>query len=107
MSSHDEERRHWTFLSNHGHVLIAIAREPDLKVRDIARLVGITERSVQNILHDLQEAGFVEVFKQGRRNHYSVRFERSLRHPLESDRTVGDLIQLLNTAKDLSSARSP
>lgn len=89
-----ERASRWSFLSNHGHVLICIARAPDARVRDIAQQVGITERAVQRILSDLEEAGVVVRERVGRRNHYVIRGDVHLRHPLEAHRTVADLIQL-------------
>ncbi len=80
------------FLTNHGHVLLTLYRNPDLRQRDIGALVGITEGAVQRILHDLEDGGYVEVRKVGRRNHYEVHPEHSLRHPLEADHTVGELL---------------
>lgn len=85
----------WTFLSNHAHVLLCVAREPDVRVRDVAVEVGITERAVQRILGELEEAGVVRRERRGRRNHYEVDQGIPLRHPLESHRTVGDLLALL------------
>ena len=67
-----EGGRDWTFLSNHGHVLIHLSRYPDSRVRDIAETVGITERSTQAILADLEEAGYVTISRVGRRNSYKV-----------------------------------
>lgn len=85
----------WTFLTNQGHVLVALSLNPDLRQRDIARLVGITEGAVQRILAELEECGFIEVNRVGRRNHYRVRTDLHLRHPLESEHTVGELLQRL------------
>jgi DNA-binding MarR family transcriptional regulator len=86
----------WTFLSNHGHVLMCIAQDPDVRVRDIAERVGITERSVTGILTDLEKAGVIEKIKDGRRNSYRVIRRVKLRHPLEAHRTVGSLIDLVS-----------
>ena len=85
----------WTFLTNHAHVLLCIARDPHLRLRDVANRVGITERAVQRIVADLHEGGYIEVFKEGRRNRYEVRAEQALRHPVERHRTVEELIQLI------------
>ncbi len=74
----------WTFLSNHAHVLGLLCNEPDLRMRDIAEQVRITERAVQRIIHDLVEEGYVVVRKEGRRNHYDINFDAHLRHPLEA-----------------------
>jgi hypothetical protein len=86
----------WTFLSNHGHVLIQLARGPDETMRDVARVVGITERAVQLIVRDLTEAGYLAVLRVGRRNHYQIAKQLPLRHPAEQDATVGDLLNLWN-----------
>lgn len=82
----------WTFLSNHGHVLIALGREPDARIRDIAEVVGITERAVQNILADLCAAGYVAKERLGRRNHYELHPEVPMRHPLEQGHAIGELL---------------
>ncbi len=85
----------WTFLTNHSHVLICLAKQGDLRIRDLALTVGITERTVQIILADLEEAGFLKITKEGRRNFYLVIKTMPLRHPVESHRTVNDLIKLV------------
>ncbi len=82
----------WTFLSNHTHVLFLLCRDPDLRMRDIAEKVEITERAVQRIIHDLVEEGYLVVEKEGRRNHYEPQLTKHLRHPLEAHITVGHLI---------------
>lgn len=85
----------WTFLTNHGHVLVTIARDPDIRVEDIARDVGITLRAAQRIVSDLVEAGYVERTKVGRRNRYQVHGELPLRHQVERTHRVGALLALL------------
>jgi DNA-binding MarR family transcriptional regulator len=85
----------WTFLSNHAHVLILLGREPDLRMRDIAEQVGITERAVQRIIAELAHEGYLEVIKEGRRNHYRVRRDRELRHPVEAGVKVEALLDLV------------
>lgn len=85
----------WTFLTNHAHVLLCLARDPDLRIRDLATQVGITERAVQRILHDLVEAGYLGVQKTGRRNHYTVRADQPLRHPVEAHADVSRLVALV------------
>lgn len=86
---------HWTFLTNHAHVLLCLARDPSLRVRDLADQVGITERAVGTILGELEEAGVIAVKREGRRNTYRVHGRIRLRHPVEAHRTVGDLISLV------------
>lgn len=83
----------WTFLTNHGHVLVAISREPGLRQREISQQVGITEGAVQRILDELEDAGYVHRQRVGRRNRYEVIADRPLRHPLEQPRTVRDLLE--------------
>lgn len=82
----------WTFLTNHAHVLLCIAREPDARMREVAVLVGVTERAIQRIVADLEEAGYLERIRHGRRNRYKVRAEFPLRHPIEQHRRVSELI---------------
>jgi DNA-binding transcriptional ArsR family regulator len=84
--------RTWTLLSNHGHVLVCIAQDPDARLRDVAQAVGITERAVQKIVADLEEGGLLSRRRDGRRNHYRVYMDRPLRHPIESHRSVGELL---------------
>ncbi|MCB9741914.1 MAG: winged helix-turn-helix transcriptional regulator [Alphaproteobacteria bacterium] len=86
----------WTFLTNHSHVLLCLARNPDLRIRDLADHVGITQRAVSRILSELAEEGYLEITKEGRRNHYNVRPNRPLRHPVEEGATVGELFALLD-----------
>jgi DNA-binding Lrp family transcriptional regulator len=90
------ERPTWTFLTNHAHVLIAISRDPELRQRDISRLVGITEGAVQRILHELEDAGFLRRERVGRRNRYHVDADRPLRHPLERNHTVAEILRSVN-----------
>ncbi|MEM6393788.1 MAG: AsnC family transcriptional regulator [Planctomycetota bacterium] len=85
----------WTFLSNHSHVLLMLAQTPDLRIRDLADGVGITERAVQKILADLVAGGVLSRQKVGRRNHYLVHADRALRHPAEAHCTVADLIAMV------------
>ncbi|MQA35518.1 MarR family protein [Modestobacter roseus] len=85
----------WTFLSNHGHVLVSLAADPDVRIRDIAAQVGITERAVQMIVADLTAAGHVRRERIGRRNRYTVVPDASFRHPLEEHLTVGAFLALV------------
>ncbi len=85
----------WTFLTNHAHVLVAISRDPELRQRDIAHAVGITPGAVVRILHDLEESGYVRPERIGRRNRYHINSDVTLRHPLEAEHTVGDLLDSL------------
>ncbi|WP_240911396.1 helix-turn-helix transcriptional regulator [Paludisphaera soli] len=85
----------WTFLSNHAHVLLCIARESEIRLRDVAEKVGITERAVQRIVADLEAGRYLERARSGRRNRYEVHPELPLRHPIESHRDVGTLLALV------------
>jgi predicted ArsR family transcriptional regulator len=82
----------WTFLTNHSHVLLCLAADDSLRVRDLADKVGITERAVLKILSELEAGGVIEREREGRRNRYRVQHNAQLRHDLEAHRTVGDLI---------------
>lgn len=88
----------WTFFSNYGHVLVCLSRNHEARLRDVAADVGITERAVQKIVRDLQDAGFVTISKQGRCNRYRINRRKSLRHDLESHCTVGKLLALVSRA---------
>jgi len=85
----------WTFLTNHAHVLICIAQDPNARLRDVADRVGITERAAQRIVADLVEAGYVERSKEGRRNRYRLNPDLPLRHPIEREHSIGEVIELL------------
>jgi Mn-dependent DtxR family transcriptional regulator len=85
----------WTFFSNYGHVLVCLAKSREARLRDVADAVGITERAVQKIVRDLQDAGFLTVSKQGRCNRYRINKRKTLRHSLESHTTVGKLLALV------------
>ncbi len=87
----------WTFLTNHAHVLLCLAQSPQMRMRDIAEKVGITERAVQRIIADLESEGFIEIKKEGRCNVYTPHKEKHLRHPVESHRHVADLLTLAAT----------
>jgi MarR family len=85
----------WTFLSNHTHVMVSLAVDPDLRVRDLAAAVGITERAAQRIVGELVDAGYLTREKHGRRNRYQLNMDLSLRHPLEGHHSIGDLLSAL------------
>jgi DNA-binding Lrp family transcriptional regulator len=96
-----EEQKRWTFFTNHSHVLFFLAFHPDLPLKEVAQAVGITERAVQRIVKDLEEAGMLKREKVGRRNHYEIHEEYTLRHPLESHRSIGELLSFIqNTEED-------
>jgi predicted transcriptional regulator len=96
----------WTFLTNHAHVLIYLEREPGATLRRVAEAAGITERAVQRIVAELEEAGFLSRSRQGRRNVYAIHAGLPLRHPIESHRTVDDLLTLVNEGPRKRDGRS-
>jgi DNA-binding MarR family transcriptional regulator len=87
----------WGFLTNHAHVLLCVARDPQTRAREIADRVGITERATQGILADLIADGYVTRTKVGRRNHYKINPRGHLRHPVLRDLSIGTLIDVLTT----------
>ena len=90
------EMPEWTFLSNHGHVLIQISMNSESRVRDIAEAVGITERSALSILSDLEKADFISVERVGRRNTYRVNPHKNFRHPNEARKPIGALMKIFS-----------
>jgi len=89
------ESSNWTFFTNHAHVMVCLARNGDRPLREVALDVGITERAVQRIVADLEEGGYLERKREGRRNTYSLILRKELRHKLEADHTIGDVLRLL------------
>lgn len=85
----------WTFLTNHAHVLLCLARDPEQRLREVALAVGITERAVQKIVAELEAGGVLVRRKAGRRNRYEIDPAVPLRHPVEAHRSAGDLIRLV------------
>jgi DNA-binding IclR family transcriptional regulator len=86
----------WTFLTNHAHVLLCIARDPEVRIRDLALRVGISERAVQRIVSELEESGYLAHEREGRRNRYQVRAALPLRHPVERHCAVADLVEVVH-----------
>ena len=96
MKSSSGNRDHaFRFVTNHAHVLQVISANPTIRLRDIAQIVGITERTAAEIVNDLEQAGYLTKTREGRRNRYEVHDELSLRHPQHRHHTVGDLIGFL------------
>jgi DNA-binding IclR family transcriptional regulator len=94
MSSPDDTKT-WTFLTNHAQVLLCLADTPDIRLRDVAERVGITERATQRILADLTEAGYVKTERIGRRNRYTVDRRHAMRHSAQRGHEVGALLAAL------------
>ena len=85
----------WDFLTNHAHVLVCVARDPGIRIRDIAAAIGITERAAHRIVSELVDEGYLVRQQQGRRNHYEVKTKLPLPHPLADELEVGDLLEVL------------
>lgn len=104
MSDIEHHGTTWTFLSNHCHVLLCLAQNRDVRIREVAERVGITERAVQRIVGELESGGIIARERDGRRNHYVIHGSIALRHPLEQHHTVGELISLLGDARQRKQA---
>jgi predicted transcriptional regulator len=89
----------WTFLTNHAHVLLCLAQDPEARLRDVAERVGITERAVQRIVAELEDAGYLTRLRSGRRNSYDVHEDKPLRHPIEAHRNVSALLDLVHKSR--------
>jgi hypothetical protein len=96
----------WTFLSNHAHVLLCVAAEPQARLRDVAARVGLTERAVQRIVSELERGGALTRVRDGRRNSYIVHPDCKLRHPIEEHQTVGKLLSMVLTPTQMRAVRS-
>jgi DNA-binding MarR family transcriptional regulator len=89
----------WTFLTNHTHVLFCLSRDPNMRMRDIASEVGITERAVQRIVAELRAAGYLDGERDGRRIEYTILRDKHLRHPLESACRIGEVLDVLEGSR--------
>jgi predicted transcriptional regulator len=85
----------WTFLSNHSHVLICLAGDPSVRMRDVASRVGITERAVQRIVSDLEAIGVLRRIREGRQNRYEINRDHPMRHPLEAHCRIGQILGIV------------
>jgi DNA-binding IclR family transcriptional regulator len=95
--SRDQTPGSWTLLTAHGRALVAIAQDPDARMRDLAEVVGVTERTIQAIVADLETAGYVAHTRVGRRNRYTVGLDRPFRHSAQDGHRVGPFLDLLAT----------
>jgi MarR family len=100
MSLSDERGGSWTLLTGHGRVLVEIARNPQARIRDIAAAAGITERTAQAIVADLEAAGYLTRTRAGRRTRYSVNPDSSFRHPAQEGLRVGPFLAVLAATGD-------
>lgn len=92
-----ESHLDWTFFSNHGHVYFLIASNNEMTTREIAAKVGLTERAVANIIHDLVSEGYIKKQKIGRSNHYGLVPNKTLRHPLEGKVKLKELMKIISS----------
>ena len=100
MSDPDQSGGSWTFLTGHGHVLVEIDRNPEARIRDISAAAGLTERTVQAIVADLEAAGYITRSRTGRRTRYTVRYDSQFRHPAQEGLQVGPFLDLLAAADE-------
>ncbi|MCM1948970.1 MarR family transcriptional regulator [Streptomyces hydrogenans] len=99
----------WTFLTNHARVLLTVARDPEMRLRDVAVRCGVTERTVQAIVADLEQGGYLARARaaDGRRNRYRVNPDAPFRHPAEAGHEIAGLLELLARADDREPGRTP
>ena len=101
--SSTEHPTSWTFLTNHTQVLLRIAQDPDVRLRDVAQIVGITERAAQRIVADLVDADIIDRRRVGRRNHYLINRSAAMRHAAQAEYQVGPLLDLLRPVDETPS----
>jgi len=106
VSDHDDGSGSWTLLTGHGHVLVEIARNPDARIRDISPLVGLTERTVQAIVADLEAAGYLTRTRVGRRTRYTVNPDSPFRHKAQEGLRVGPFLDQLTALADAETPRA-
>ena len=107
MSDPDDSGGSWTLLTGHGHVLVEIARNPDARIRDISAVVGLTERTVQAIVADLEAAGYLIRTRTGRRTRYSVNHDSLFRHPAQEGHRVGPFLTLFAASENARTVPEP
>ena len=87
--------KHWTFLSHHAHGLLALSENPNLTIEELAKIAGLTSRSIVNVLKDLEDGGYLLKSREGRNNRYEINLKAQLRHSTSREHTVGELISAL------------
>jgi DNA-binding IclR family transcriptional regulator len=100
MSEGDQGSGSWTLLTGHGHVLVEISRNPDARIRDISAAAGLTERTVQAIVADLEAAGYLTRRRTGRRTRYTINRDSLFRHPSQEGLQIGPFLALLAEADE-------
>jgi DNA-binding IclR family transcriptional regulator len=106
MSLPDGSGGSWTLLTGHGHVLVEIARNPEARIRDISAAAGITERTAQAIVADLEAAGYITRTRIGRRTRYTVNSDSLFRHSAQKGHRVGPFLDLLTSTGGDTASRS-
>ena len=107
MSDRDESSGSWTLLTGHGHVLVEIGRDPGARIRDISAAVGLTERTVQAIVADLEATGYLTRTRTGRRTRYTINHDCLFRHPAQEGLRIGPFLSLLAAAGEDARAEGP
>ena len=107
MSGPDESGGNWTLLTGQGHVLVEIARNPDARIRDISAAVGLTERTVQAIVADLEAGGYLSRTRTGRRTRYTLNHDSFFRHPAQEGQRVGPFLTLLAASENARTTPEP
>lgn len=97
----------WTLLTAHGRALVEIAADPDIRMRDVAQAIGVTERTAQAIVADLEQAGYITHERVGRRNRYNVDLERPFRHPAQDGHLVGPFLRMLAVVPEAPPEAAP
>ena len=92
----EKTESNWTFLTNHAHVLLCLAKSSSMRMRDVAEIVGITERAVQQMVADLDKAGYIDRIKDGRCNVYQIHLNKNLRHPIEAHSKIAGLVSFIH-----------
>jgi len=90
-----KEMKEWTFITNHGLVLLFLSRNPQCTTREMASTINVTERTIHRVLIDLEKEGYITRQRAGKGNIYQINTEHGLKHELTRDLTVGDLLDLL------------
>lgn len=97
----------WTFLTNHAQVLVCIARDPGVRLREIGQCVGITERAAHRLVTELAAAGYITVQRNGRRNRYTVNAHRPLPDAIAREQNIGELLEILTATREPAPQSGP
>ena len=92
----------WSFFTNYGHVIFLLSENSKMTAREVGDRVGITERATQKIIHNLEESGFIKIKKEGRNNRYKVVGRKKLRHDIEKNCRIDELVDFVSEKNSLS-----